>query len=153
VQRQTCSGFRVHVRCCWPGVIATVSLAPANAADVAVLPDLVEGTSGFVIGDRNYWSPALTDDLEAHGVALLAPYRSATRDPTPRRRRSLSRIRYRIETTFGQLVERYHVTRMWARDLWHLSSRLLRKVLSHTIAVVLTASLGHPPLLFARLLI
>jgi len=45
------------VRCCRPGVIAAVSLAPANAADVAVLPELVEGTHGFAIGDRNDWSP------------------------------------------------------------------------------------------------
>ncbi len=152
VQRQTFYGFRMHVRCCYPGVIAAFSIAPANAADVTALPELVEGTHGFVIGDRNYWSPTLTDELRARGVAVLAPYRSAKRDPDPRRSRYLSRIRYRIETTFGQLVERYHVKRVWARDVWHLSSRLLRKALSHTIAAVLTAALGHPPLQFARLL-
>jgi hypothetical protein len=152
LNRQTYYGFRCHVRCCRPGVIATVSLAPANAADVAVLPDLVEGTHGFAVGDRNYWSPDLTAELRTGGLALLAPYRSAKRDPAPHRSRRLSRIRYRIETTFGQLVERYHVKRVRARDLWHLSSRLLRKVLSHTIATLLTATLGHPPLQHARLL-
>ncbi len=152
VQRQTFYGFRMHVRCCYPGVIAAFSIAPANAADVTTLPELVAGTHGFVIGDRNDWSSTLTDELRARGVAVLAPYRSAKRDPAPRRSRYLSRIRYRIETTFGQLVERYHVKRVWARDVWHLSSRLLRKALSHTIAAVLTAALGHPPLQFARLL-
>lgn len=140
LNRQTSYGFRMHVRCYHPGVIATVSLAPANAADVAVLPELVEGTHGFAIGDRTYWSPDLTDDLRARGLALLAPYCSAKRDPAPRRSRFLSRIRYRIETTFGQLVERYHVTRMWARALWHLCSRRLRKVLSHTFATLLNAA-------------
>ena len=152
LNRQTYYGFRCHVRCCRPGVIATVSLAPANAADVAVLPEVVEGTHGFAVGDRNYWSPELTDDLQARGLVLLAPYRSAKRDPAPRRSRCLSRIRYRIETTFGQLVERYHVKRVWARDLWHLCSRLMRKVLSHTLATLLNAALGHPPLQLARLL-
>ena len=152
LNRQTYYGFRCHVRCCRPGVIAAVSLAPANAADVAVLPELVEGTHGFAIGDRNYWSPDLTNELRARGLALLASYRSAKRDPTPRRSRVLSRIRYRIETTFGQLVERYHVKRVWARDLWHLCSRVLRKVLSHTLATLLNGALGQPPLQFARLL-
>jgi len=152
LNRQTYYGFRCHVRWCRPGVIATVSLAPANAADVAVLPEVVEGTHGFAVGDRNYWSPELTDDLQARGLVLLAPYRSAKRDPAPRRSRFLSRIRYRIETTFGQLVERYHVKRVWARDLWHLCSRLMRKVLSHTLATLLNAALGHPPLQLARLL-
>ena len=142
LNRQTYYGFRCHVRCCRPGVIATVSLAPANAADVTVLPELVAHAQGFAIGDRNYWSPDLTDELQARGLALLAPYRSAKRDPAPRRSRFLSRIRYRIETTFGQLVERYHIKRVWARDLWHFSSRVLRKVLSHTITIVLNAALG-----------
>lgn len=152
VQRQTFYGFRIHVRCCHPGVIAAFSLAPANAADVAVLPEVVGETQGFVVGDRNYWSPDLTKELQAHGLALLAPYRSTKRDPAPRRSRFLSRIRYRIETTFAQLVERYHLKRVWARDTWHLTSRVLRKVLSHTIAALLTASLGHPPLQLAHLL-
>lgn len=133
-------------------MIATLSLAPANAADVAVLPEIVEGTSGFAVGDRNFWSPDLIDDLRTHGLALLAPFRSAKRDPDPRRSRYLSRIRYRIETTFGQLVERYHIKRVRARDLWHLGSRVLRKVLSHTLATLVTAKLGHPPLQHARLL-
>ena len=152
VQRQTFYGFRLHVRCCPPGVIAAISLAPANAADLAVLPELVAATHGFAIGDRNYWSPETTAELRARGLVLLAPYRSAKRDPDPDRSRFLSRVRYRIDTTFGQLVERYHAKRVWARDLWHLSSRLLRKVLSHTLAVLRTTMLGNPPLQLARLL-
>lgn len=145
LNRQTYYGFRCHVRCCRPGVIATVSLAPANAAGVAVLPEVVEETHGFVVGDRTYWPPDLTDERQAQGLALLAPYRSAKRDPTPRRSHCLSRIRYRIATTFGQLVERYHDKRVWARDLWHLSLRLVRNVLSHILATRLNAALGHPP--------
>ena len=45
--------------------------------------------------------------------------------------RELSRFRYRIDTVFSQLSGRYSIKRVWARDLWHLTSRLLRKVLSH----------------------
>jgi len=152
VQRQTFYGFRVHVRCCQPGVITAISLAPANAADLAVLPELVADTYGFAIGDRNYWSPETTAELRARGLALLASNRSAKRDPAPDRSRFLSRVRYRIDTTFGQLVERYYAKRVWARDLWHLSRRLLRKVLSHTLATLLTTMLDHPPLQLARLL-
>lgn len=152
LNRQIYYGFRCHVRACRPGVIAAVSLAPANASDLAVLPEVVAGTSGFAIGDRNYWSPALRDELAAMGLALLAPYRSAKKDPTPALSRFLSRVRYRIDTTFGQLVERYHAKRLWARDLWHLASRLLRTVLSHTVATLLNTLLGNPPLQLARLL-
>jgi hypothetical protein len=52
----------------------------------------------------------------------------------------LSRFRYRIDTVFSQLTERYSVKRVWARDLRHLASRLLCKVLSHTVAFLLNRS-------------
>jgi hypothetical protein len=59
-------------------------------------------------------------------------------------------VRYRIDTVFGQLVDRCSVKRLWARDLWHLSNRFLRKVLMHTLAVLFNVDLGNPPLQLAR---
>jgi Transposase DDE domain len=150
--RGTYYGFRCHVRVWWPGIIAAFSLAPANESDLAVLPELAEGAWGWAVGDRNYWSPRLAEDLAAGGLVLLAPYRSAKHDPDPARSAGLSRIRYRAETTCGQLVERYDAKRVRARDLWHLGSRLLRKVLGHTVAVVLNVQSGNEPLQLARLL-
>lgn len=38
---------------------------------------------------------------------------------------------------FARLVDRYRIKRVWAKDMWYLSSRLLRKALSHTIAFIL----------------
>ena len=52
----------------------------------------------------------------------------------------------------GQLVERYRAKRTWARDLWHLLSRIYRKVLSHTVAVYLNLWRGREPLQFDKLL-
>jgi IS5 family transposase len=139
--------------CGWrgPGLISRLCIAPANVHELSAVPDLTDGTRGVLIGDRNYWSPALTDELASHGLTVLAPYRWAQRDPSPRRSFQLSRLRYRIDTVFGQLVERYGAQRIWARDFWHLASRLLRKVLSHTLAVLLTAQRGDPPLQLDRL--
>jgi hypothetical protein len=64
----------------------------------------------------------------------------------------MTRIRYRVEMVFGQLCERLSIKRVWARDLWHLSSRLLRKVLAHTLMVVLNREQGNEPLRLAELL-
>jgi len=147
--RQTFYGLRVHVRLEWPGVITRFCVAAANVSELAMVPALVEQTTGMLVGDRNYWSPSATAEGERHGVALLAPYRSAKRDPSPRWSALLSRVRYRIDTVFGQLVDRCAVKRVWARDLWHLGSRLLRKVLMHTLAVLLSVHLGNSPLRLA----
>ncbi len=118
-----------------------------------MLPEIAEFTSGLIIEDRNYHSPKTREELAGRGVGLLAPYSSKKRDPTPKKSAILSRLRYRIDTVFSQLTERYSVKRIWARDLWHLTSRLLRKVLSHTVAFLLNHQVGNPPLQLSKLLI
>jgi Transposase DDE domain len=149
--RQTFYGLRVHVRLEWPGVITRFCIAPANIHELTALPALAEQTGGILVGDRNSWSPATTVEWQLLGVELLAPYRSAKRDPHPRWSASLSRVRYRSDTVFGQLVERCAVKRVWARDLWHRCSRMLRKVLIHTLAVLLNGDRGNPSLQLALL--
>ena len=88
------------MRVCWPGVITRFSVAPANAHELSVVSELVEYTSGIVVGDRNYHSPKTKEELVGWGVELLAPYSSKKRDPAPRRSTLLSRFRYRIDTVF-----------------------------------------------------
>jgi hypothetical protein len=143
--------FRLQARVCWPGVICQFELTPGNTSELEAAQDLAEGTSGLLLGDRNFWSPRLKDLLAQQGLDLLAPFRRRKHDPWPQRSYLLSRWRYRIDTIFGQLVERTGLKRIWARDTWHLWNRLLRKVLMHTMAVWTTTSLGEEPLQFARL--
>ena len=104
--RQTFYGLRVHVRLEWPGVLVRFCGAPANAHELTALPALTEQTRGTLVGDRKSWSPTTTAEWQPHGVERLAPYRSAKRDPHPRWSGLLSRVRYRIDTVFGQLVDR-----------------------------------------------
>jgi hypothetical protein len=150
--KATIYGFRHHLRITWPGVVAALSVAPANVHDRDLVPELVEGAVGDVIGDRNYWDPRLTAELAPAGIRLRAPFKKRATDPDPAGSRVLTRVRWRIETVAAQLVERFHLKRLWARDAWHLTSRVLRKVLSHTLAVGLCVERGYPPLQFARLL-
>jgi hypothetical protein len=151
LQKQTYFGFRLHLRASREGVILAYELAAANASDLAVLPELTPPPGTIGIGDRNYWSPQITADLAAAGVRLLAPYQSKKHDPDPARSRRLSGPRWRVETVNSQLAGRYNAKRIWARDLWHLCHRLIRKILSHTVAVWLNVATGQPPLQLAAL--
>jgi hypothetical protein len=65
----------------------------------------------------------------------------------------LVQTRRRIETVLGQLAERFHAKRVRARDEWHLVARWLRKLASHTLAVLLCQQAGLAPLAFERLLV
>lgn len=152
VARQTYYGLRVHVRISWPGVIVATTLAPANIHDTEAAEELLQGVQGWTLGDRNYWKPNWQAALKEQGLIFMAPFKSAKRQKF-RYPHWLTEKRYRIETVFGQLVERFHAKKVWARDAWHLTVRWLRKILSHTIAVRFCQQLGLSPLRFSELLI
>src|ERR671928_1851079 len=151
VAHQTYYGLRLHLRIAWPGVITAAILAPANEADLAVAPQLLAGLAGWALGDEGYGSPVTRAELAAGGLDLIAPPRGknagAKRWPA-----WLVQTRRRIETVLGQLAERYHAKRVRARDEWHLVARWLRKLASHTLAVLLCQQAGLAPLAFAQLL-
>ena len=149
--KATFYGFRSHVRACWPGVVTAVQMAAANVHDLDLVPELVEGAAGQVLGDRNYWDPKQATALVPAGIALEAPFKKRATDPAPRRSRVLGRGRWRIETVASQFAGRFHLKRTWARDAWHLTSRVLRKTLGHTIAVFLCLERGLSPLAFDTL--
>jgi hypothetical protein len=151
MNKQTFYGLRAHLRVCWPGVIRGLSLAPANIHDLHVAEELLEGTEGWVLGDRNYHSPKLTERLLGEGVRLLAPYKSKKKEKRPWPP-SLVQKRRRVETVIGQLVARFNARRVWARDRWHLCSRWLRKVLSHTLAIHFCQREDLSPLRFSALI-
>lgn len=153
VARQTFWGLRLHLHVAWPGLITRLTLAPAHAADVAVAPQMLHGQEGIVIGDRNYHSPQLQQQLrqEEPALELLTPYKNKKRDPQPRRSALLSHFRYRIETVNSQLCARFRLKQVWARDLWHLLNRLLRIVLCHTLCFRLNVQFGNSPLQLALL--
>jgi len=109
------------------------ALAPAHLADTE---EVLQGVSGYVLADRNYWKPELAQRFKGFGVYLLAPFKPAKHEKQPYLH-FLTHVRYCIETVFVQLIERFHAKRVWARDLRHLTSRWMRKFLSHTVAVYL----------------
>ena len=153
VARQTFWGFRLHLHVAWPGLITRLTLAPAHQSDVAVAPQMLENQAGIVIGDRNYHSPDLQEQLKKQSPALklLAPFKNKKRDPDPKGSALLSHWRYRIETVNSQLCQRFALKQLWARDLWHLLNRLLRIVLCHTLCFKLNIQFGNPPLQLAKL--
>jgi Transposase DDE domain len=151
VIRQTFYGFRLHLRTSREGIIEAAVLAPANVAETEAIWELMPPGGSAGIGDRNYWSPSLMEELARGGIRLLAPYKNKSRDPQPERSRLLQGLHWLIETVNGQLAGRFHVKRTWAKDLWHLSSRVLRKILSHTVAAWMNVRQGHRPLDFASL--
>ena len=142
-------GLRVHLRCSDRGPVAQVQMTAANVADLDAAFALAPADgSEPCLGDRNYWyrSAHRLWQLAQAALRLVAPYKKKSLDPDRQRSRLLSRLRQIIEPVIGQLATRFHAQRTWARDVWHLTSRLGRKVLSHTVAVLLNWQAGNEAL-------
>ena len=141
--KRTFYGFRLHLRTTREGVIVAYDVAPARVTEKAMLPELAPPPGTVGIGDRGYYDPALRERLAAVGVRFLTPSQHASTDPDPARSARLSGVRYRVETVQGQLAERYRMKRTWARDRWHFCHRIGRKILSHTVMIVLSVRNLH----------
>lgn len=151
-------GLRAHVVIRWPGVIVRASFCGANVHDLRQAERLLEGMGeGLVLADRNYWSEGVAEQLSEHdlGPTLVARFKRKGKTEIERALvwpRWLSAKRQKIETVFSQLVDRYRMKAVWARDCWHFSSRFVRKILSHTMAVVFCCREGVSPTRFSELL-
>ncbi|MBM0740482.1 IS982 family transposase [Phormidium sp. CLA17] len=133
-KKQTYYGFHGHLLLSSTGVITGFSLTPANGSEREALWDIVSTVRGLLIGDKGYLSGQLEHQLQAVGIQLETALRSNMPDERdPAWVKLLMRVRRLIETVIGQLVERFSIEKVRARDLWHLTSRLNRKLLAHTV--------------------
>lgn len=148
---QTVYGFKLHLKITEMGMIRGFDVTEANVHDVKVLAQLLEGDhSHWVLGDKGYRSGPLSEKLlHEQGIRLHTPVKSNDRAPqliAPSLHRHLSGIRRLIETVNGQLEQHFHMKTIWARDLWHLIMRIIRKILAHTYCVSLNLKLNRNPL-------
>lgn len=133
-KQQTYYGFHGHLLITVTGVITSFTLTAANASEREALWEMVQLIHGLLIGDKGYLSAALEQELRQVGIDLETALRSNMQDSRePAWVALLKRTRRLIETVIGQLVERFSIEKVRARDLWHLTSRMNRKLLAHTV--------------------
>jgi hypothetical protein len=135
------------------GVITAWTVTSASGDEREALGDLTEGVQGLVIGDKGYISAFLQAELAATGVDLQTPLRANMTDlRAPRVVQRLTKTRRRVETGIGQLSAPFHFEKIGARDTWHLTSRIARKVLAHTLGIFINRRRGRSDLQFEGLI-
>jgi hypothetical protein len=145
-------GFEGHLVVSSEGIICGYALAAANVDERDVLPEMVTGLRGLLIGDKGYIRPSLKQELKQQGLDLQTPLRKNMQDSRPKAVvNQLMSSRRLVETVIGQLAERFHIEKVRARDTWHLTNRFIRKLLAHTMGCFLAKQMGKPTLLFEAL--
>lgn len=136
------------------GVITGRTATAAPLDEREALFDVLPGIEGLLIGDKGYISQSLQKELLVyHQVDLETPLRTnMTETRPPHFVTALVKTRRLVETVIGQLTEQFHIAKVRARDLWHLTSRINRKILAHTLGIYLNSLLGREPLQFDGLI-
>lgn len=146
-------GLHSHLMITINGVITAWIVTSASGDEREALWDLTEGVQGWVIGDNGSISPFLQAELAATGIDLQTPLRANMTDlRAPRIVQQLTKTRRRVETVIGQLSAQFHFEKIWARDTWHLTTRIARKVLAHTLGIFINRRLGRSDLQFEGLI-
>jgi hypothetical protein len=92
--------------------------------------------SGLLIGDKGLLSKVKQAELAEVGIDLQTPLRDNMDDPRPKTAvQRLLKVRRRVETALGQLIDFFDFTSCKARDIWHLTSRLVRKLLAYNLSI------------------
>ncbi len=125
---------------------------PARPHDVNFTEQLIDGFGKTVLGDKGFLDPFRQELLnDRYGTQVIVPKRKniKERDENPIDKRAAKmyrKIRKVVETVGSHLTERLHITRIRVHDLWHFQSRLIRKILTHTVEVFLNLQLNRKPL-------
>lgn len=148
---QTFFGYRLHFKINDSGMIRNFIVAAAHEHDISYAESLLaDDARGWVLGDKGYRSNDLHDKLwQQRRIYLHTSLRRIDKKTSVLPRQTIRRLsgkRRLIETVAGQLEQRFGIKTTFARDLWHLLNRIIRKILSHTICVLLNLKIHVDPL-------
>lgn len=144
-KKESYYGLKLHALVTLDGYITDIELTAANVDDREVLWELLPNNyQSTVLADKGYTGDRLSADIQTEkGITLLALKRNNSKKPYPKALRNwISKHRRRIETSFSQLVEQFHINEVLANSLDGLKARIQSKILGHNIAYFMNKCLG-----------
>jgi hypothetical protein len=136
-------GFRLYLLCAPDGLPVGFELAAANAPERLVAAELLERVlepGQIVIGDKGFAGVAFEQHVRALGGTLLRPDRKDEQAHFG----TLGGVRQWIESSFDTLKDQLSLERHGGRTLAGLVSRIARRLLALSAAIVHNSLCGHP---------
>lgn len=153
-KKETYCGFKGNLLINSWGIVTGLTLTKANIDERESMRDIIGNIHGLLIGDMGFIGTELKLELaDEMNINLETSLRANMKDERSKDyTKWLVSTRRLVETVIGQLVERFNIAKVRARDIWHLTARIARKTLAHTIAALINIKLGRSPLQFEGLI-
>jgi hypothetical protein len=130
-------GFKGHLLTNQDGLIVDFEITPANGDEQESLLDLAIPRT-IVIADKGLLGAKLKEKLKEKDVEIHTPLRKNMKETKPKSFIfHIMNISRKIETVIGQLTDSFNIQRIRAKDIWHLMSKIQRKLCTHTLAFIL----------------
>jgi len=142
-------GFKVHLIISQQGLPLTFVVSNADVDDRDVLPFMIaDFLNTIIIGDKGYISEPLRQELyDDYGISLLTQKRSNQKDTNTRYiRKTINRLRKRVEVTNNQLDDQFNLSKVRARSHWGFLTRVCDKFAGFTLGAFLNLTIGRPML-------
>lgn len=153
-KQQSYYGFKGHIVTTFNGLITGFTLTQAHADEREAMWEITSNIQGQLLGDKGYLSERQQEELaQERGLQLKTPPRkNMKQNKNTQWSKLMTSVRRRVETVIGQLSEQLNIQKVRARDMWHLSSRLGRKILAHTMGILINREQGNDWLDFDQIM-
>lgn len=126
------------------GVIVDLAVVAANVDERDALLDMPLNIRGMLLGDKGFIRPELTSTLAKKDITLATPFRDNMKNQEKCIfKKWMYKARRVVETVIGQCADRFNMQKHGAKNMWHLKTRIYRKVLCHTLCIMLNRTLGN----------
>nr|WP_100097169.1 IS982 family transposase [Candidatus Hamiltonella defensa] len=147
-------GLKGHILITPQGSTVAYEITASNVDEREVVPEISAGLRGILLADKGLIRPELSAFLSRQGLNLQTPLRANMADARPKKMVSIMmNMRRKIETVIGQFVEWFKIQSMRVKDLWHLKTKVARKILAHTFCFILNKIENHDKPIELELLI
>jgi hypothetical protein len=147
-------GFKGHLLIDENGTVIDANVTAANIDEREVLFSMTDRMSPLLLGDKGYLlNDTRKAELSEQSIQLETPFRKNMKEHRhPSFLKWMNKTRRLIETVISQLSERFSIEKVRARDLWHLTNRMTRKLLAHNLCQLIARSKGIHNLRFVTIL-
>lgn len=135
-KKETFFGFKGHLVITDDGQIRGFNLTEAACDERAALLDMNLKIQGHMPGDKGYPGAAFTREMRAKNIIMNTPLRRNMKEiRTKSFVKTLMNKRRYIETVLSKLIDQFSLVDHKARDLWRLSNKIYRKLISYSFAL------------------
>lgn len=148
-------GLKLHLLTTSTGIPINFDLTEANLPDIKMLEELISSFKKLIIiGDKGYQDFKLKQKLLTENKLLITPdKKNQKRQLNTQAEKHLLKFRKRIEITINQLKDQFNLTKLRAKSLLGLVTRVMGLMLTLTLSIFINRLLGKPDFKIKELLL